>query len=414
MKLQVKAFIADINGLTLYLADGNTYRASNETHNIEDIISQIVVPISLGKTVEVDVESVAVFSDFNKKSSVTFYKVNGELNGFDYETNKISLTEVDHNTTVTDNLAVVSNGKIITEAEKLHKYVEDALKRKNLKGVTNLIIRLSRVIDTKAHSVSDLLKFLEDADLPITDNGTILAYKALRNTDNEDVFVDIYTGKVKQKLGTFVYTDIDYVDHDRNKECSQGLHIARRNYLRSYRGDTCFLVGISPEDVVTVPHNDANKVRVRGYVLLSKLSNEAYERLLSNESMTDLPEVATMLGSFMPLGKLSTYVTNSTHIGGPLGTNVTYEDRKEPDTTNTNSTKTKKVKAVQSLKTSNDKKSTSANKAQVAEAKKRAKLVTKVITLWGGKDNPSLTSVASKVGTSRNTVTRILKQAGLY
>ena len=64
------------------------------------------------------------------------------------------------------------------------------------------------------------------------------------------------------------------------------MHIARRGYLGGFGGDVCVLCKIDPEDVMVVPHNDPNKVRVKGYHILSVMSDEAMKLLRANKPMT--------------------------------------------------------------------------------------------------------------------------------
>lgn len=186
--------------------------------------------------------------------------------------------------------------KILPGVEALKGQMAQAAKLGSTQGVQRLIERLTAVIDQRGHSVEDVLRFLELGDLRVSDDGDIIAYKILAKAPNKPgYFVDCHTRKVLQRVGSYVCVDEALVDRNRRNECSNGLHIARRGYLRSFSGDVCTLTKIAPEDVVTVPHNDPNKVRVCGYHIIFQLPDEAFSKLRANQPMTTIPLASQML-----------------------------------------------------------------------------------------------------------------------
>jgi hypothetical protein len=141
---------------------------------------------------------------------------------------------------------------------------------------------------------------MEKGDLPLAEDGCIIAYKVLRYKKDKETgkilhYVDCHTGKIPQKVGSFLVVDEKLVDTNRRNECSNGLHIARRGYVGGFSGDVCVLAKIAPEDVVTVPHNDPNKVRVMGYHILAELPKDAFAQLKRNVAATSIPEVQKLL-----------------------------------------------------------------------------------------------------------------------
>ena len=145
------------------------------------------------------------------------------------------------------------------------------------------------------------MRFLEKGDLPIADDGSIIAYKRLysRTEDGETYFVDPHTHKVRQKVGSKVFVNEKLVDKSRRNECSNGLHIGRRAYMGSFSGDVMVLCKIAPEDVIVVPHNDPNKVRVCAYHILARLPDQAFKQICRNKPMTEIDGLSELLGKVL-------------------------------------------------------------------------------------------------------------------
>lgn len=185
-----------------------------------------------------------------------------------------------------DTMIAVVNGKIIPGVELIKSQFDRAAKLGSTIGVENFLKRIAAVIDKRSHSIEDLLKFMERGDLPIADDGTILIYKLLNRVGNDE-YVDVHSGKVVQFVGAYVCMDEKLVDRNRNNECSNGLHVARRGYLRSFSGNVCVLAKLAPEDVIAVPTYDANKMRVCGYHIIAELTNHQRIRAIENKPITD-------------------------------------------------------------------------------------------------------------------------------
>lgn len=152
-------------------------------------------------------------------------------------------------------------------------------------GMQNFLRRAGMI--RRGHSVEDLLKFVQKGELPLADDGCVLAYKLLNTTNEEGVFVDVHSSKVKQRVGSFVHMKESLVDPNRHQDCSNGLHVARRDYLKTFSGDACMLVKLAPEDVIAVPKYDARKLRAKGYHIIAELSDSDRMRVKSNQPMED-------------------------------------------------------------------------------------------------------------------------------
>ena len=184
-----------------------------------------------------------------------------------------------------DTLVAVKDGKALTGIERLNAYIKKAVKLNQYTGLKNLLERCFEVADTKAHSVDDLLTFLAKADLPIADDGSIIAYKRVNKCGN--YFVDCHTGRVKQDKGSRVFMKPEMVDPDRGRDCSHGLHIATRHYVSSFWGDSILLIKFNPEDVIAVPEYDPNKIRVCAYEILDVLPKDCYDLICQDKPMTE-------------------------------------------------------------------------------------------------------------------------------
>ena len=207
---------------------------------------------------------------------------------------------------------------MVPNAHKLATQVAHAAETGQTKGIEALLKRMAAISDTRQHSVEDLLKFIQRGDLPVTDDGRIVYYKLLNRTDNQFGYADIHTGNVPQGPGVRVQMDASLVDHNRRNECSNGLHVARRQYLGSFYGDSCILGSLNPEDVIAVPNYDANKMRVKGYDLHFLLSPEEFKMVKSNTPFPADSKAAKMLALIIA-GKQPP-VTHVVNIGGHRGT----------------------------------------------------------------------------------------------
>ena len=307
--LKVTGAVVSKTAVTLYLEDGEPLQLPKNSYKTKKILEAIMPGIVKHGTASVDIDLYTAERVIEEKSGglISFFtrtikKVFGEK-------------EVDHVETV-----AVVNGKEIPGVEKIQNQIEMAAYGESFKGFSIFMNRLSKIIDQRGHTVQELLMFMESADLPIANDGSIVAYKVLRNTSETGVFVDCYTRKVRQKLGSRVWMPIDKVDQSRRHECSTGLHVARRGYLSGFNADVAVLIKIAPEDVIAVPHGEPNKMRVSAYLIVGVLDAEAYALLLSNKPMTSNEKASRQLGDVITGNH--TKMLEQVRIGKPRGEGV--------------------------------------------------------------------------------------------
>lgn len=219
-------------------------------------------------------------------------------------------------------------GAIIPDAHKLGHQLKAAAKLQDYTGCTKFVERLSAIIESRGHSVEDLMKFIEKGDLPIADDGCIVIYKRL-NSKGQGIYTDVHSGQIKQKVGSYVFMKPGLVDPNRRQDCSNGLHVASLSYLRSFSGDATVVAKVRPEDVFAVPEYNTNKMRVCGYHILAVLGDA--ERRLVNDggSLTKTPAGKALLNDI--LAGRHVPITQLVEVGGQRGTNVTYTDVKAED-----------------------------------------------------------------------------------
>lgn len=363
-ELRIVSAVADKKQAVLYLEDGNTIILKQGDHRLGDLLD-VVIPITTrGEIAVVNLTDFSVYAAFEQKSQgmTKFFKmaknkVKGWFGG-QTDTHKLHMSEegkaallkavdgeviseeevLEHGKPidVTDEVgpdevvvAVVTTPATETQPAKkavipgvnsIKSHIDHAVKTNSV-GVQAFLARCAGFIDKRQHSVDDLMRFLERGDLPLADDGSIIAYKMLRRKHGSDsVFVDCHSGKIEQRVGSFVCVNENLVDLNRRNECSNGLHIARRGYLGSFGGDVCVLCKIDPEDVMVVPHNDPNKVRVKGYHILGVMSPEAMAELKKNKPMTGDEEALTMVYNAIKGNHIDRI--ERVQVNGQMGSNV--------------------------------------------------------------------------------------------
>lgn len=337
-RIRVIAAVVDTTRLTLYQEDGKTIEIPQGDHRLRSIVDQ-TLPLSQGaKVVEINLlehipaETVAgpnPYRDYEEKVGglTKFFRVakkavshifgNKEasepisvepvtpmtigfipgsepapishaINDIMAHAEPVSAPSYDHSKTTDDHTMIaVKDDKIIPGIEDLAHQIDHAVKHDNTKGMEAFMKRLAGVIDKRGHKVEDILRFMQRGDLPLADDGCIIAYKVLKTVPGMEAgyFVDCHSGKVKQRVGSYVCQDEKLIDPSRSTQCSTGLHIARRGYLQSFNGNIITMVKICPEDIIAVPVGEPDKVRAKGYHIISEIPAKEHEQLRRNAPM---------------------------------------------------------------------------------------------------------------------------------
>lgn len=169
-------------------------------------------------------------------------------------------------------------------------------------GISNMLVRLWRhgcknlehyskfIENIMANPVEgsreSLFDFLSVQELPITENGTFIAYKALESsmysiTGNKSTRVLLgktdEEGHILNSVGSTIRIVFDDVDTDRNEACSTGLHVGSYKYACDFvrKGGVIVAVEVNPAHVISVPYDcGCTKCRVSEYKVLEVVENE--------------------------------------------------------------------------------------------------------------------------------------------
>jgi hypothetical protein len=130
--------------------------------------------------------------------------------------------------------------------------------------VDPLIAFLERLLaNPSKRSIDELYKFLEHENLPITVDGKFLAYKGV----NDD-YTDCHTSTFDNAPGNTHEMARNEVDDDARRACSNGFHVGSLEYATGF-GSRTVIVEVDPADVVSVPYEDANKLRTSKYTVIA-------------------------------------------------------------------------------------------------------------------------------------------------
>jgi hypothetical protein len=195
-----------------------------------------------------------------------------------------SKSKSDEQEDISDNddetLVVRIAGRVIDEVpEAIKKRILDMIKDiENASTKFNFSIFgkfLSRLYQNPSFKVVEqLYRFMEHNKLPITQDGTFLAYKKV-----DFDYKDLYSHTIDNSIGQTPTLTRNMVEDDPNKTCSHGLHVCSKDYLPEYGSNIStinrvIIVEVDPIDVVSVPldYNNA-KMRVCKYTVIDEITD---------------------------------------------------------------------------------------------------------------------------------------------
>jgi len=182
------------------------------------------------------------------------------------------------------NIYIKTDSEEILLSDKIHERIITLI-HDNID--CNYLIRfLFNLMENKSvESIKSMYDFLQHKNLPLTDDGCFLAYKAVSNN-----YYDKHSGKFLNTVGSILEIPIEQVDPNRNNECSYGLHVGAIDYVidfgnlernfkipvedseTKYFGDRVVIVKVNPRDAIAVPIDcNFQKLRVCRYEVISEL-----------------------------------------------------------------------------------------------------------------------------------------------
>lgn len=182
----------------------------------------------------------------------------------------------------------VQNGCVIFNGEPIHNYLSSKILHFVQLGLPHepLVKFLERLMaNPSSRAINELYQFLQHKNLPITDSGTFLAYKSVRND-----YTDHHSGKFDNSVGSTLEMPRNCVDDNYQHGCSHGFHAGSLQYASSFGGSDSILliVEIDPADVVSVPSdNDCQKLRTCKYKVISKYSGPLPEHYSEQDHITE-------------------------------------------------------------------------------------------------------------------------------
>ena len=169
-----------------------------------------------------------------------------------------------------DKVKVIDN-QVFFNGEPINSYLSEKILSFMEKGLPHesLIKFLERLMaNPSRRAVTELYSFLRHKSLPITDDGTFLAYKSVRSD-----YTDHHTGDFNNSIGNTLEMTRNNVCDDHNQGCSIGFHAGSLEYASSFGGadSVLLIVEIDPANVVSVPSDcECQKLRTCKYKVVAK------------------------------------------------------------------------------------------------------------------------------------------------
>ena len=166
----------------------------------------------------------------------------------------------------------VTDGVLRYDGEEIHNSLTERIMGMMRNGFPfePMIKFLANVLENHSNrAVQELYTFLEHKNLPITEDGCFLAYKAVTSD-----YKDKWSRTIDNSVGETVSMQRRKVNDDCGVGCSDGLHCGALEYVEGYRsehyGDRVVIVKVNPKDVVSVPTDcECQKVRTCEYQVIA-------------------------------------------------------------------------------------------------------------------------------------------------
>mgnify|MGYP001232316504 CR=1 FL=1 len=165
--------------------------------------------------------------------------------------------------------------------------------------IANYMVR--KLKNPSKRAISEMYNFLEHKNMPLTPNGTILAYKGVRkdffsvSSGNEPLISGRRNeaGQIFNGIGEVIEMNRSSVDDDFRRGCSGGLHAGSLEYAKDWarqHNGIIILIEIDPADVVSVPEDcNCKKLRCCKYKVIGTYDGPLPDTYTTDYSMSEYP-----------------------------------------------------------------------------------------------------------------------------
>lgn len=178
---------------------------------------------------------------------------------------------------------------------------------RSLQPIVNFMENLADNVTERSRN--ELFRWLTKEQLRIDDEGYVIGFRGLRADRHSQHSGGAYVlsaedrargrdrgtwvdGHVPNYVGSVVSLPRHAVDSDSGTDCSYGLHVGSEQYARTWGdSDTTIVVRVHPADVVSVPEQDAQKMRVCRYEVLSDLNEDVDHEPAINPADARIPSI---------------------------------------------------------------------------------------------------------------------------
>lgn len=235
-------YVATNRGLSCLFDGGESFTVQKDHINYEAIMKLIKANGAATK-----------LEDFEK-----LFSVKKSIESFEFEGTNLIFNDTEVEIHIDGKKEQTISSKLLNRIIAIFKAEDEVLKEMQFVAIVRFIRNLYQ--NPSYRSVKELYGFLEKNDLPITQDGTFLAYKKVRYD-----YMDIHSGTFDNSIGKVCEMARHDVEDNSEVACSSGLHACSFDYLENYGSsdlDRIVVVEINPKDVVSIP-TDYNHAKLR-------------------------------------------------------------------------------------------------------------------------------------------------------
>ncbi|MFC5507769.1 helix-turn-helix domain-containing protein [Bosea massiliensis] len=290
--IAVAGFTASEHAVTIYTADGHPITLDATSYRTNDVLDDIIDKMAalraknLGgaPVVEINIADFSISKRIEENSG-------GAI--------RVILNEKDEPAEIR-----VGKFQIAEGVEKLGRHIELAARSTHSAlALENFIRRFSKVQASRKHTAEELLGFVKQNDLPIAQDGRIIAFKILRkdakvpHSFGEGYWFDKHTGAIPQRAGSLVMMPANAVDDSRRHACSTGFHVCSVEYWQGFwsPGDPITITLVDPADIIAVPRGEQAKMRACAYFVAASIEREHAIRIHAERAHAHIAEVQALV-----------------------------------------------------------------------------------------------------------------------